>query len=96
MAWKNLAGSDLHRDHPADGTHPGSGTPCLLAMNPARGQKEAVGTRFSTLRSEEAVQQKHGTLFDRLTPATLLRERLGAALRSYKPTWINATHAAYC
>src|SRR5437764_6440711 len=30
MARKNLAGSDLHREHPADGTRPGSGTPCLL------------------------------------------------------------------
>src|ERR1051326_6567688 len=29
MAWKNLAGIDLHREYPADGTRPGSGTPCL-------------------------------------------------------------------
>ena len=81
MAWKNLAGIDLHREYPADGTRPGSGTRCLLVTMTHASKKEALGTRFSTLRSEEAVQQKHGTLFYRLTPATLLRERPGAALR---------------
>ena len=63
MAWKKLAGIDLHREYPADGTRPGSGTPLFTGDDDARKQKEALGTRFSTLRSEEAVQQKHGTLF---------------------------------
>jgi hypothetical protein len=34
MAWETLAKSDLDRDHPADGTRSGLGTPCLLAMIP--------------------------------------------------------------
>ena len=62
MAWKNLAENDLHRDHPADGTRSGLGTP-VCCEDDAREQKEALGTRFPTLRSEEAVQQKDGTLF---------------------------------
>ena len=33
-AWETLAKSDLQRDHPADGTRSGLGTPCLLAMIP--------------------------------------------------------------
>jgi hypothetical protein len=37
--------------------------PPVCCDDDAGEQKEALGTRFSTLRSEEAVQKKHGTHF---------------------------------
>jgi hypothetical protein len=69
--------------------------PPVYCDDDAREQTEALGTRFSTLRSEEAVQQNMGPFLIALTPATLLRERLGAALQSYKPTGVNSPRSAY-
>ena len=63
MQPEDGARTDLRREHPADGTRSGLGTPCLLADDDEREQKEALGTRFPTRRTQEAVQQKHGTFF---------------------------------
>ena len=81
MAWKNLAGIDLHREYPADGTRPGSGTPCLLVTMTHASRRKPWEPDSQLCARRKRSSKSMGPFFDRLTPATLLRERPGAALR---------------
>ena len=81
-------------NYPADGTRPGWGTP-FAGGDPAREQKESLDQIPNSAHAGSGPAKAWDPFFDCSTPATLLREGPGAALRSYNPTRINAIHAAY-
>jgi hypothetical protein len=66
MAWKNFAGVDLHREYPADGTRPGSGTPCLLVTMTHASRRKPWNQILNSARRKRS-SKSMGPFFDRLT-----------------------------
>jgi hypothetical protein len=69
MEWKKLAGSDLHRDHPADGTRSGLGPP-FAGDDLERKQKEALDQIPNSAHAGSGPAKAWDPFSRRLPPAT--------------------------